>query len=253
MKQKKGSRFLWMAAAVSAAVVFLFLFLRARPAGPAAGRDALVASKPARPAAGRDALRRVQAARPVAGRDALVASKPARPAETPVLSPAGRRLVADIERAYDADDLQKTLSLVEQARNSPEPEVRSSMVWSLGWFGKRAIRQLTDFLSDADAEVANDALGQWDSAIQEVTDEDEKVRLIEAAMERLTDKEALDDVALEYAGIDEKRAVESLLRVLSGKNRAAADQARETYETITGQPFTSAAAAYQRLLQQQQD
>ena len=124
------------------------------------------------------------------------------------------------------------------------------MVWSLGWFGKQAIGQLMEFLSDENAEVANDALGQWNSAIQEVTDEGEKVRLIESAMKRLTDKEALDDVALEYAGIDEKRAVESLLRVLSGNNRAAAAQARETYETITGQPFTSAAAAYQWLLQQ---
>ena len=165
------------------------------------------------------------------------------------LPPDRRRLLNAIESAYDADDLQKTLELFEQARNAPEPEIRSSMVWSLGWFGRKALPQLTEFLSDADAEVSNDALGQWDSAIQEVTDEKEKIRFIEDAMSRLADPAALEDVALEYSGLDEKGVVESLIRVLTSQNEAAVQVAKETYETVTGRPFTSMAAAYQLLSQ----
>ena len=240
MKAKKGRCFLWMAAVlVTAAVCFC---LRDRNGGESVHNRVS-------PDIGRRKPPHTHKASKATKRKMPVATRRRTAEVTPELSPAGRRLLAKIEAAYDEDNLQETLSLFEQARSSPDPEVRSLMVWSLGWFGKQAIGQLTEFLSDADAEVANDALGQWDSAIQEVTDEDEKIRLIESAMERLTDKEALDDVALEYAGIDEKRAVESLLRVLSGNNRAAAAQARETYETITGHPFTSKAAAYQWLQQ----
>ena len=241
MKAKKGRCFLWMAAVlVTAAVCFC---LRNRYGDESAHIQVSSDIEHRKPSRNPKVSAATKHKMPVATLRRTVG-------DTPELSPAGRRLLAKIEAAYDADDLQETLSLFERARDSPDPEVRVFMVWSLGWFGKQAIRQLTEFLADADAEVANDALGQWDSAIQEVTDEGEKVWLIESAMERLTDKEALDDVALEYAGIDEKLAVESLLRVLSGNNRAAAAQARETYETITGKPFTSKAAAYQWLLQQ---
>ena len=167
------------------------------------------------------------------------------------LPPERQRLLDDIEAAYEAEDLQATLSFFEKARNAPEKEIRSSMIWSLGWFGKATIAQLTEFLSDEDAEISNEALGQWNSAIQEVSEETEKVKWIETAMERVNDPDTLEDLALEYAGIDEKTAVESLLRVLSRNNAAASAQARETYETLTGTPFTTTDAAYRWLREQE--
>ncbi len=64
------------------------------------------------------------------------------------------------------------------------------------------------------------------------------------AMYVLTGEDALEDISGEYIGVDEKLAVESLLRVIeAGGSEKGIAKAKETYEFVTGEEFKDRAAA----------
>ena len=80
--------------------------------------------------------------------------------------------------------------------------------------------------------------------LSEIEDDAEKVATVELAMKVLTDEDQLDDVSSEYIGVDEKLAVESLLRIVEGGGSAnGIAKAKETYEFVTGEEFVDRAAA----------
>ena len=163
--------------------------------------------------------------------------------EQPTISPAAQALVDAIEKAYEDDDLKTTLSLAPKARMSAEKAVREAMLWSLGWFGKPALSELVPFLADSDDEIANDALRCFNDVLQEFEDEGERISIVELVMMKITSPVILEDVAMEYIGVGDRQAVESLLRVIERGTEAGRRQAYKTYESVTGEKFTTSQAA----------
>ena len=163
--------------------------------------------------------------------------------KAPPLPSEAQKLVDAIERAYDTDDLKSALALAAKARVSEVKAVREEMVWTLGWFGRPALPELIPFLADPQEDVANDALRHFNDAIQEIEDDEERIKTVELVMMKVTDGEILEDVAMEYAGVDDRIAVESLVHVIEGATEAGRRQARETYESITGEAYTTPEAA----------
>ena len=160
------------------------------------------------------------------------------------MDPDEKRLADRIERALDEEDFGLAVSCAPAALASARPEIRQSMVDALGWFGGRALPELTPFLADADADVRDSALMEWSSALSDVEDDGERIRIVEMAMQALSDEEQLEDIANEYIGVDEKLAVESLLSVIeAGGTPAGVAKAKETYEFVTGEEFTNRADA----------
>jgi len=157
------------------------------------------------------------------------------------LSPEDRRLLDAIDQAYDAEDLTSVRALASRARSSPSRSVREAFIWALGWFGPNTLEDLMPFISDADEEIAKDAYAHWTEALQELDDEVKKVSFVERLMTEVTDKEMLDEIALEYLGIDDALAVQSLLRLINSET--AERTAREIYEMVTGEPYTTDEAA----------
>ena len=142
------------------------------------------------------------------------------------------------------EDLEKAVACAKEALNCTNAEIRQDMVDALGRFGEKGLPQLTPFLVDPDEDVRDSAMNEWSMALGEIEDEPEKIGIVELAMSILTDEEALEEIADEYVGADEKLAVESLLRIIEGggsKERIA--KAKETYEFVTGDEFTDRAAA----------
>lgn len=160
------------------------------------------------------------------------------------LSPEDEKLSDAIEKALDDEDLSAARALAGAALSSASAEVRQSMVDALGWFGVKALPELTPFLADGDEDVRASAMNEWSMALSEIDDEVERIGVAELAMGVLTDDEHLDDVSGEYIGVDEKLAVESLLRVIEGDgSRQGIEKAKETYEFVTGDEFSGRAAA----------
>ena len=160
------------------------------------------------------------------------------------LSPEDRKLMDAIEDARDRDDLAALRSLSAKALNAGSTEVREEMVDALGYFGVKALPELTPFLADADEDVRESAMNEWSIAVAAIEDEEEKLGIVELAMNVLSNEDSLETISGEYIGADEKLAVESLLRIIEADgSKEGIDKAKETYEFVTGEEFTNRADA----------
>ena len=160
------------------------------------------------------------------------------------LPPEARKLSNRIEEALDKEDLKKAVACAKEALNCPYAEVRQSMVETLGWFGAKGLPELTPFLADADDDVRESAMNEWSIALSDIDDEAEKIGVVEMAMLVLNDDDALDDLSNEYIGVDEKIAVDSLVKIIeAGGSEKGVAKAKETYEFVTGEEFTNRADA----------
>ena len=150
-------------------------------------------------------------------------------------TPAERALEERIEKALDDENLEEALACAEEAQDCAVVEIRQAMVDTLGWFGKKALPELTPFLADADEDVRENAKSEWMMAVSEIEDDVEKIGTVELAMCVLRDEDDLEEISGEYIGVDEKLAVESLVRsVEGGGSKEGVEMAKETYEFVTG-------------------
>ena len=160
------------------------------------------------------------------------------------LSPEDKKLKDEIESALDKEDLVATRALASKAMNAASAEVRQDMVDALGNFGVKTLPELTPFLADADEDVRDSAMNEWSVAVSTIENEEEKLGIVELAMNVLSNEDSLESISGEYIGADEKLAVESLLRIIeAGGSKEGIAKAKETYEFVTGEEFTSRADA----------
>ena len=159
-------------------------------------------------------------------------------------TPEEKKLAADIEKALAEEDFELAKKCAPQAMKCKDVEIRQSMVDTLAWFGEKAIPELTPYIADPDEDIAENAMNEWDSAVSSIDDDREKIGMTELAMHVISNEDALESISGNYIGVDEKLAVESLLRVIeSGGSAAGVAKAKETYEFVTGEEFTDRSAA----------
>ena len=159
-------------------------------------------------------------------------------------TPAEKALAERIEKALDDEDFELAVACAEEAQKCGDAEIRQSMVDTLGWFGEKALPELTPFLADADEDVRDSAMSEWTTALSAIEDEGVKIRTVELAMGVLNDEDALEEISNEYIGADEKLAVESLARIIEGGgSKEGVEKAKETYEFVTGDEWTDTAEA----------
>lgn len=155
-----------------------------------------------------------------------------------------RKLGQAIVDASDKDDLAALKLLVDEARQSPNADVRQRMVEALGWFGKDAVGELSKFLTDANAEVAQSAFSEWDSAVDAVEDENFGLVASMEAMKVLTDEDNLQTAACRIESADDRKAaIEAIVEIVGSGNATAEKVAKESYEFITGDEWVDAETA----------
>lgn len=161
------------------------------------------------------------------------------------LSPEDQALFDKIDAAYEADNLEEAIKLSAEVRENGSKTVREQMIFALGWFGEKAIEELLPYLADPDDEVADWALSNWNSALAEVESQNDKIKIVETVMKSLTNKEFLEDVSMEYLDVDDRIAIESIIRVVNEATNEGAAQAKEMYSMITGRDYTTEQEARQ--------
>lgn len=157
-----------------------------------------------------------------------------------------RETAKKIQDALDNEDLAGVKAMVDAALLSDSSEVRQHVVDALGWFDQKAIADLTKFLSDKDPDVAQSAFNHWDSAIDMVENESFKLTVAKEAMKSLKDPDMLENVATKLKSAEnEPAAVDAVLDILNNvkPDSAAAASAKEAYEFVTGEEFTTVGAA----------
>ena len=155
-------------------------------------------------------------------------------------TPAERDLEERIEKALEDEDFEAAIACAGEALKCKVGEIRQNMVDTLGWFGAKALPELTPFLADDDNDVRESAMSEWTMALADIEDDAERIGAVESAMGILNDEDSLDELSNEYIGVDEKLAVESLVRIIDGGgSKEGVEKAKETYEFVTGDEWAS--------------
>ena len=180
------------------------------------------------------------------------------------LSSAGRRLVDRIQNALDDEDFERTQSSAASALNSDEQEVRLAAVDALGWFGEKALVELTPLMADPDEEVAEAAIGHVETALQGLEDQCEAFTLSTTYLETFSVNE---DAMTMLSGVmssaavqviepddpdspadvakarDNRETVVDSLAVMIGKGGLLKEAALEVFTEISGEEWISEAEA----------
>ena len=163
------------------------------------------------------------------------------------------KLVDTIHDALNDEDQELAIELAKRAVKSRSAEVRSEMVDTLRWFGDKAMPELLMFIDDPDEGVRIDAMAAYQQAIYDIEEDSEKAKIIEISMRNLADSEALGEIASELIGMDDQLAVQTLVNVIAGESKTGRRIAKETYETVTGEEYTTFEAAEAWLREQQEE
>ena len=171
------------------------------------------------------------------------------------LSGVDKEIAVAIDKAFDDDDFKGVAAAAQRALSCTNSEVRMNAVEALGWFGEKALPELTLWMSDKDEEVAQEAMNQWSSALGEVEKPEDRFSIAATALNTLADADALETIGFELSSTaselidgedDEDKAkeyrtqvVETLADIIlngQAKNQAAA---KEAYSDITGNDWIS--------------
>ena len=165
------------------------------------------------------------------------------------MSPEDRRLMDAIDKGRDEDDLELLVKVIPEVSASTNAEVRAELVDAIGWFDVKGMNHLLPFMADPDDDVRESAIDNWTSALGEVEDEKMRAHMVGAVMQVLTDEDALESMVNELIDMDEKVALQTLVDVIEGGKAApqGVAAAREQYEFLTGEEYTTIEAANQWL------
>ena len=165
------------------------------------------------------------------------------------LPPEDRQLLKSIEQARDDESLEQIVKLIPGASASTNTEIRAELVDALSEFGTSGMNHLLPFMADPDDDVRQNALDSWTSTLGEIKDEKIRAKLITAVMQVLDDEDALESMAMELTDMDEKIAIQTLVDVIEGGKASpkAVAAAREQYEFVTGDEYTTIESADQWL------
>ena len=165
------------------------------------------------------------------------------------LTDGQRELYLEMLRASREFNVEDLLECSKRVRDSGNADLKSAMVGALGSLGEAGFQELSNYLVDSDGDVVQSALDEFEIMFNDIDDVQSKIRLCENTASLLTDADAINLVMVDMKGCDcddPKTAMammQSLNRMVSGGNVLAAEAAREAYEYITDQPYTTAAEA----------
>lgn len=179
-------------------------------------------------------------------------------------SPEDRKLADAVQAALDDDNFEQTREAALAAMKSKNPDVRQEAVDALGWFGDRALVDLTKAMADKNADVAESARSHVEDALMGMEDDDrafvlaaEYVKLFDGDDEAVTmftgvlssagsriidpdDSDSAEDVAKAKGN---RAGIVDIVAEMIAKGGKLAEKGRELYEEITGDEWTDRATA----------
>ena len=186
-------------------------------------------------------------------REAVLAQRKAREAAGIVIQPepevpmteANRAFCDRIQAASDANDLAELLKIFAEAKSSDDPRVRQELVDAFSSFdAKDSLRQLTELAFDTDADVAQSASGLIQLKIGEIESEPDRADLIANYMKTLKGEDAQTMLAAEINALsDERLQIKTICSIVADGGPDAVKAAKESYEFVTGEPYTTPDAA----------
>ena len=165
-------------------------------------------------------------------------------AEWKSLKPEERQMLDELNEAMCEDDLETVSFAAEEFAKHPNPVMRRAAVEAISWFGDKGLADMAVFLVDGDEEVAELAKERWSLGVQEVEDDQEKATLAKLGMLYVTDEDSLTTFMGDLTTVDDDlKVMQVLVDLIEEGTPESAAVAREQYEWMTGDEYTTVDAA----------
>lgn len=162
----------------------------------------------------------------------------------PVFTAEEQQQLQSLQQALDDENCAKVLALAKDLALCANREVRAKLPEALGWFGPKALVQLTNLLFDPDKEIAAAAVEQWKNALNQLEDANLKAQVMESGLLAITDEDALGDLMMELNDLSNSQQMAILLKLLEqGDNLPAQNAAKDQYLFLTGDDYSGTKAA----------
>ena len=112
-----------------------------------------------------------------------------------------------------------------------------------GWIGLKALTELSLMLKDKNPEVASTALHNWELTIDEITDDSLKAEIAIEGIKVLKNQDDVEGMLLLFDAMEESVGVRSIVNIIQNGTPVASELAREHYEFMTEEPYTTPEAA----------
>jgi len=177
---------------------------------------------------------------------------------------ADQKVIDDVQTALDGGDFVRTRAAAAAALTNSNAHVRADAVRALGWFGDKALTDLTKAMSDRSPEVAEAARDQVEQALNGMEDshaafsaaamyvgayaKDKEavtmfIGIMESAGMRITEPDDADSPEDVKSARSRRRDIVTAMAELIGRGGETAEAARSSYQLITGDEWRDAAAA----------
>ena len=154
------------------------------------------------------------------------------------LTPVERKMVKALDAALEKEDAKSVRALVREAHKIGNAEVRKTAVAAAGWIGEAAMPELEAYLADEDPEVSEEALSQWELALQEIEDEAKKLQMLKEVLLKTKDEGTCDYLSIHLITCENTDlAVKTIDDLIASENSACKEPAKESYEWITGREW----------------
>lgn len=167
-------------------------------------------------------------------------------------SSAEKALAKKIAEAVDAEDFARVVKCVDAAASSSNPEIRSRMVSALQWFGRKGMSHLTSFMMDSNEDIRLEALDAWQDGLQEIESPTTKRELLISSLKLMNDPDAVESLMNEVTELPNSYQIDVLTELIRTGNSVVREVAKEEYEFLTDEEFTTTAAA-EKWLQENPD
>ena len=249
-----------------AAIAAAFVFWGKNSGKPPTKPKVAVKSRPHKKAR----MQRGRPARPMAG----VAQKGSESAKVAVKKPTfsfddddeanltavQRKMIEDIRAALEDEDSKKVMKLVQKLQKSPEwpdgipKSIKMAAIEALGWFGAACLPELAGFLADADDEVVDAAVEQYEDMMTDYDLSDrERAEILVQAVKCISDSDALDSMLFELNNMRNSVAVQTIKRVMAEGNAQSKALLPECIEFVTGEEGLDTPEKLDKWLQENPD
>jgi len=145
--------------------------------------------------------------------------------------------VRKMQQLLDDGKEQEALYEARELRLSKTREERIAAVGVLGWFGAKAMPELTEMLSDPDPLVAEEAYERWEMAYDELQSDDFRSEVIIEVSKTFDDEDKLYSLMMELTKIDRTIARTTLENIINAGDSTATAKfvAEDLHEHLFGE------------------
>ena len=158
-------------------------------------------------------------------------------------TPEERILADKIQDALDDDNFKALQAEIEKLAASTNDALREKAVEALSWFGVKALPEMTLFMADTNDDIRDAACTAWTMSVSEIEDKNLRGSAVLSAMSVVHDRDHLDSMVMEINDMSNSEQLEILTQLIEGKNKLAAQTAKEHYEFVTGEEYKDLATA----------